>query len=144
MAVCKGRYLLDHNRGPAITFHSRAATCPSLLRHHCSQHGGQRLPPGPLSPAIPQEVLTLRKGTFIVSYSELPFQLHTAASAAGTGSSQPVSKTTAPPNTTAVPLAPGPWPPGLGAGAWSWPGKGSWQPLFQQEFSKSPPQGKRL
>lgn len=41
-------------------------------------------------------MLTLRKRTFIVSYSEP--QIHTAAPAAGTESRQPVSKNTAPAN----------------------------------------------
>lgn len=128
--------LLAHQQG-ANHLHPSAAAYPSLLTHHCSQHGGQRPPPCPLSPAIPQVVLILRKGTFIVSYSELPFQLHTAASAAGTGSSQPVSKTTAPPNATAIPVTPGPWPPGLGAGAWRGWGKGA-SDLYSSKNSPCP------
>lgn len=108
--------LLAHQLGTCHHPHSGAAAHPSLLTFCCSHHGGQKPQPCLLSPTTPQVVLTLGKRTFIVSYLEPPSQLHTAAPAAGTESRQPVSKNTAPPKSTATPLAPGPWPPGLGAG----------------------------
>lgn len=109
----EGRY----PAGPtAFTLHSDAAAYPSLLTHRCSPEAATL----PFITTIPQVMLTLRKGTFIVSCSELPFQLHTAASAAGTG-----SKTTASPNTTQSPSCPDPSHLGWEQGPWSWPGKGA-------------------
>lgn len=116
MAVCRERYPAGPRTGDLPSPSSWCSSPPQSLDILLLPFGGQKPQPCPLSPTTLQVVLTLRKRTFIVSYLEPPSQLHTAAPAAGTESRQPVSKNTAPPKSTATPLAPRPWPPGLGAG----------------------------